>query len=59
MPRKSKKKQFEVSAEYGCRVETTVEAEDEKEAEEKAMGELDDLASRNYSQRSLIVRELE
>lgn len=58
MAKKNKRKRYLVKAEYGCRVETTIEADDEKDAEQVAMGELDELASQNLSQRDLKVEEV-
>jgi len=58
MAKKVKSKQFKVKAEYGCRVETTVEAKDKKEAEDLALSELDELASRNTSCRDVEVEEI-
>lgn len=57
MAKKKELKRFKVKAEYGCRVETTVEAKDREDAEFQASGELDDLASRNVTCRSLTVEE--
>lgn len=56
MPKKTKR--YRVRAEYGCRVVADVDARNEKEAEQNAMDELDELASRNLSQLDLKVEEI-
>lgn len=55
----NKKKNYKVTAEYKCKVETVVEAKDEKEAERLALPELDDTAMRNVSCVALRVEETE
>lgn len=58
MAKKKEPMRWTVTAEYGCTVETTVEAETEDEAKRIASPELDELASRNLSCRSEKAREI-